>query len=71
MTTAKIHRQLSSVYGGETLSVQHLQKWVHDFLNGCEEVHDLVQVERLSTARTSDTNTDIRSPLEDDCRYTV
>ncbi len=34
-STAEIHWQLTSVYGEETMSVQHVQKWVCDFSNGC------------------------------------
>ncbi len=51
---AEIHQQLSSVYGEEPMSVQHVRKGVCDFLNGCEEVHDLARVGRRSTAQTSD-----------------
>ncbi len=52
------------------MSIQHVRKWVHDFLNGCEE-HDLVRVEQPSTARTSDAIIGIRSLLEDDCWSTA
>ncbi len=34
-SAVEIHRQLSSVYGEETMSVQHLRKWIRDFSNGC------------------------------------
>ncbi len=32
-SAAEIHQQLSMVYGKETMSVQHVRKWVHDFSN--------------------------------------
>ncbi len=35
------------VYGEETMSIQHVQKWVHEFSNGREEVHNLVRVWKL------------------------
>ncbi len=40
---AEIHRQISSFHGEETMSVQHIRKWICDFSNGREEVHDLAQ----------------------------
>ncbi len=46
-STAEIHQQLSSVYGEETMSIQHVRKWVRDFSNGCEEVHDLARIWKL------------------------
>ncbi len=59
------------VYGEEMMGVQHVWKWICDFLNGCEEVHDPVRVGWLSTARTSDSMDGVCSLLEDDCQYTV
>ncbi len=46
---AEIHWQLSSVYGEETMRVQYVRKWVRDFSNGHEEVHDLVWVWKLDS----------------------
>ncbi len=40
---SRISAQLSSVYGEEMTSVQHVWNWVHDFSNKHEEVHDLCE----------------------------
>ncbi len=38
---AKIHRELTSVYGTNTMSIQHIWKQIHDFSNVHDKEHDL------------------------------
>ncbi len=54
MSAVEIHPQLMSVYGEDTMNVQHVRKWVCKFLSEREEVHDLARVQWPSEAQTSD-----------------
>ncbi len=40
VTTNKIHKHLTAVYGSEVMSIQAMSKWCHQFKNGRTSVFD-------------------------------
>ncbi|GFW30411.1 HTH_48 domain-containing protein [Trichonephila clavipes] len=40
VSVAKIHRQISDVYGPNAMSSSKVRKWVRAFMDGRENVHD-------------------------------
>lgn len=70
MSAADIHRQLCEVYGVKAMSEGKVRKWVREFKDGRENVHDEDRSGRPSVI-TEDLVTAVDAKIHEDRRFTI
>ncbi|GFU48381.1 HTH_48 domain-containing protein [Trichonephila clavipes] len=70
VSVAKIHRQISDVYGPNAMSSSKVHKWVRAFKDGRENVHDEPRFGRPSVI-TDDLVNAVDEKIREDRRFTI
>ncbi|GFW65985.1 histone-lysine N-methyltransferase SETMAR [Trichonephila clavipes] len=70
VSVAKIHRQISDVYGPNAMSSSKVRKWVRAFKDGRENVHDEPRSGRPSVI-TDDLVNAVDEKIREDRRFTI
>ncbi|GFX94732.1 uncharacterized protein TNCV_4800091 [Trichonephila clavipes] len=70
MSAAYIHRQITEVYGKETMSGSKVRKWVRKFKNGRTNVYDVERSDRPSVI-TADLRQGVETKILENKRFTI